>query len=73
MKKLLTLLTTFITIMSLTACSGLTHCKDCSDEIYQDGYCQYHYTIHKTQEALDSAKEAVDSAAKGVFDKIMEN
>lgn len=73
MKKVLALFTAFILAISLTACAGITHCKDCNDEIYKDGYCQYHYTVHQTKDAIDSAKDAVDSAAKGIFDKITGN
>jgi len=73
MKRRLVLLTAVVMVMGLTACAGITHCKDCDDEIYEDGYCKYHYTVHKAQEAVDSAKEAVDSAAKDVFDNIVGN
>lgn len=66
MKKLLILLTAVVMIMSLTACGGITQCKDCGDDIYKDGYCQYHYTLHQAQ-------DSVDSAAKGIFDIILGN
>lgn len=73
MKKALVLFTAFIILISLVACGGITHCKDCDDEIYKDGYCQYHYTVHQAKDAISSAKEAIDSAAKGAFDKIIGN
>lgn len=66
MKKLLILIVILIMSTSLSACSGITHCKECDDEVYKDGYCQYHYTIN-------AAKDAVDDAAKGVFDSIFGN
>lgn len=47
----------------MTGCAGLTHCKECDDEVYKKGYCEYHY-------ALNVAKDTVDEAAKGLFDKI---
>ena len=33
----------------------LQHCKECDDEVYQDGYCQYHYTINAAKDAVDDA------------------
>lgn len=73
MKRLFALISAAIMVMSLVACGGITHCKECDDEIYKDGYCQYHYTVYKAKDAIDSAKDAVDSAAKGIFDKIVGN
>lgn len=66
MKKVFVLLTMVVMVINLTACGGITHCKECDDEVYQDGYCQYHYTIN-------AAKDAVDDAAKGAFDSIFGN
>ena len=66
MKKLLILIVILIMSTSLSACGGITHCKECDDEVYKDGYCQYHYTVN-------AAKDAVDDAAKGVFDSIFGN
>ena len=50
-------------LLSLSAC-GSKHCKaqGCDDEVYKDGYCQYHFTLH-----------AVDSAAKDVFNTLFSN
>lgn len=52
-------------VLSLSACGPQT-CKEegCDDtNIYQDGYCKYHYTLH-------NAKQTVDDAAKGIFDSV---
>lgn len=57
-KKLGLLVLAMSLLLTLGAC-GVVVCKEsgCNDEVYQDGYCKYHYTIN-----------AVDSAAKDVFD-----
>ena len=40
-------------VLQLTACSFNT-CKEsgCDDEIYEDGYCKYHYYIHAGEDIL---------------------
>lgn len=58
MKKLAILLLGALILCSITACSGVTHCKDCDDKVYQDGYCKYHYAIHYVD---DTAKSAFDT------------
>ena len=51
--------------ISLTAC-GSSHCKEegCENEVYEDGYCEYHY-------ALNVAKDAVGDAAGDLMDSIL--
>lgn len=66
MKKTFILLAVFAMTYVLTACAGVSHCKECDDEVYQDGYCEYHY-------AVQAAKEAVDDTAKELFDRVLEN
>lgn len=62
MKKVMMLIAATIILFSLSACSGLSHCKECDDAVYKDGYCKYHYS----KQAL---KDTIDSEAKGLFDK----
>ena len=66
MKKLLVLFVGLMMIFSLVACAGVTHCKECDDEAYQDGYCKYHYSVN-------SVKDEVDKTAKGIYDSIFGN
>ena len=64
MKKIAVVLTTLAMAACLTAC-GSAHCKEsgCENEVYQDGYCEYHY-------ALEVAKDTVSSAANDVLNSI---
>ena len=64
MKKLAIVLTTFTMMLTLTAC-GSSQCQaeGCENEVYQDGYCEYHY-------ALEVAKDTVSSAANDVLNSI---
>ena len=43
-KRILSLFIALITVSQFTAC-GLFSCKEsgCDDEVYEDGYCKYHY------------------------------
>jgi len=62
LKKKLALLMAVLTVaFSLVACSGITHCKQCDDKVYEDGLCKYHYEVN-------SVKEKVDSVGKDIFD-----
>lgn len=62
MKKKLSLIFVVVALAcSLAGCAGLTHCKECDDEIYEDGYCKYHY-------GLNAAKDKVDEVGKDLFD-----
>ncbi len=66
MKKKIVVLFALATLAcSLVACAGLTHCKECDDEVYKGGYCKYHYE-------LNNAKDKVDSLGKDVFDMFNE-
>ncbi|MGN0507249.1 MAG: hypothetical protein ACI4FZ_11865 [Lachnospiraceae bacterium] len=60
-KKISLLLLGAILACCLAGCAGLTHCKECDDEVYKDGYCKYHYEIN-------AAKEKIDDLGKDVFD-----
>ena len=54
-----------LALCSLTAC-GSSHCKEegGENEVYEDGYCEYHY-------ALDVAKDAVGDAAGDLMDSLL--
>lgn len=48
--------------ITLTACGPKT-CKyrDCKDEVYQDGLCEYHYEMEQIRKELDdTAKDFYD-------------
>lgn len=66
MKKMTMILAAAMMLCVLTSCAGVTHCKECDDEVYQDGYCKYHY-------ALRVAKDTVDDAAKDLYDSVFGN
>lgn len=57
-KKLITVFALIIAVVSLSGCD-LVNCKEsgCSDEVYKDGYCKYHY-----------AQKGVEDVGKGIFD-----
>lgn len=60
MKKTgLLLLVTLLLALALSGCGNTCKEEGCDDEVYQDGYCKYHYTMHN-----------VDETAKGVFNGI---
>lgn len=62
MKRKISLILAVVTLVcSLVGCAGLTHCKECEDEIYKDGYCKYHYEIN-------NVKNEVDKIGKDIFD-----
>lgn len=52
-KRKLIVVTLLLSIM-LSACSFQQTCKvsDCDDEIYQDGYCKYHYYLKNGEDTL---------------------
>lgn len=52
-KRVFTTLLAFGMVLQLTACSFNT-CKEsgCDDEIYEEGYCKYHYYIHAGEDIL---------------------
>jgi len=62
MKRKISLLLLVVTLIgSMAGCAGLTHCKECDDKIYEDGYCKYHYEIN-------NAKNKVDELGKDLYD-----
>ena len=61
MKKKISLFLVAATLVcSMVGCAGLTRCKECEDEIYEDGYCKYHYELNGT-------KNKVDELGKDIF------
>ena len=52
-KRILSLFIALITVSQFTAC-GLFSCKEsgCDDEVYEDGYCKYHYYINAGRDIL---------------------
>ena len=63
MKRLMILVASLAAVACLTAC-GPSHCKECDNEVYKDGYCEYHY-------ALKVAKDTVSDAAQGLLDSVL--
>ena len=63
MKKWIAVLS-LLEMVCLTACSA-SHCKagGCNDDVYKDGYCEYHYTVN-------NAKNNIDKFGKEVFDAL---
>lgn len=53
MKKKLTAIIMLLAIM-LSACSFTPTCKanGCDSDIYQDGYCKYHYYLKNGEDTL---------------------
>ena len=64
MKKLSLVLAAAVMACMLVSCAGVTHCKECDNEVYKDGYCEYHY-------ALKVAKDTVSDAAQGLLDSVL--
>ena len=65
MKKIGILLAALVMAVSLTACGSSTcQVEGCGNEVYEDGYCEYHY-------ALNVAGEMVSDAAGDLLDSIM--
>ena len=48
-KKVQFVLALIMVMTLLSACGEPANCKaeGCDDEIYMDGYCQYHYTMQQ--------------------------
>lgn len=63
MKKIIFCLAASLMVCMLASCAGITHCKECDKEVYQDGYCEYHYI-------LNTAKDTVDDAAHELYDSV---
>ena len=65
MKKGIAILMGMMAAVSLTACGSSTcQVEGCENEVYEDGYCEYHY-------ALNVAGEMVSDAAGDLLDSIM--
>ena len=47
-KRVLSLFVALIAVLQLMACSLINTCREsgCDDEIYEEGYCKYHYYIN---------------------------
>lgn len=64
MKKLMVLMLSLAAVASLAACSS--HCKECDNEVYKDGYCEYHYALNVAQDVVgDAANDLMDSLMGG--------
>ena len=53
-RKVLCVFVALLTVLQLTACSLTNTCKEsgCDDEIYEDGYCKYHYYLNTGSDIL---------------------
>ncbi len=53
-KKVLSMFIGLGIVLLLTACSITNTCKEsgCDDEIYEEGYCKYHYYLNAGNEFL---------------------
>ena len=54
MKKLALTLCLALMLCCFAGCSS--HCKekDCKNEVYEDGYCELHYTLHQAEDVLNA-------------------
>lgn len=52
-KKVLCLFMALMAVLQLTACGSNT-CKEsgCDDEVYEEGYCKYHYYLKTGSDTL---------------------
>ena len=65
MKRLMILVASLAAVACLTAC-GPSHCKECDNEVYKDGYCEYHYALNVAQDVVgDAANDLLDSLMGG--------
>ncbi len=55
-----------LTALQISAC-GSKNCKakDCDSEIYQDGYCKYHYYINQAENAVDAVEDGLKGLING--------
>ena len=79
MKKAILIVLTTIFILVTSACGEKCTVGDCNEKVYQDGYCEYHYSvICKAENCEDEVYKdgyckyhytvhSVDGAAKDVF------
>lgn len=62
MKRKISLLLLAVTLVAgMAGCAGSKHCKECDDEVYEEGYCKYHYEINVV-------KNKVDELGKEIYD-----
>lgn len=45
-KRWMSVLFILLMVVQLTACGRTCKEKDCKEEIYDDGYCKYHYYMN---------------------------
>ena len=79
MKKAALILLMCVFILTASACGEKCTVPGCNDKVYQDGYCEYHYSmICKAENCEDEVYKdgyckyhytvhSVDDAAKGLF------
>lgn len=58
MKKFAIVLAALVMTLALAAC-GSSHCKECDNEVYQDGYCEYHYALHQAENMLGGLADSI--------------
>lgn len=65
-KKLQTAIVIFMAAIQLTACGG-SNCKEkgCDSEIYEDGYCKYHYYKNQAAEAAGAIEDGLRGIING--------
>ncbi len=53
-KRALSLFVALIAVLQFMACSLINTCREsgCDDEIYEEGYCKYHYYINAGSDFL---------------------
>ena len=57
MKKMAALVMALILALACTACSN--KCKECDNEVYKDGYCEYHYALKVAGDAVDGLVDSI--------------
>ncbi len=80
MKKLVLIILASAMVLALSACGEKCSIPDCGEKVYEDGYCEYHYSVICRAENCEDevykdgycqyhyTKNAVDDAAKDLFD-----
>lgn len=58
MKKWVLTVCAALVLCCFAGCSS--HCKEqgCDNEVYKDGYCNYHYTLYQAAEAVQGVYDA---------------
>ena len=57
MKKMMALVLAMILALACTACAN--KCKECDNEVYKDGYCEYHYALKVAGDAVDGLVDSI--------------